>query len=107
MMQTRTGLQMGSMLSASIESQLHKVKKLVAAAEEEDDDEAKQEAIEKVQGLKDTLKKLKDRVVDEAETQSTKKSEQHESAQKITKWVKQIAQKVPVISKLEKKLGML
>lgn len=44
-------------------------------------------------------------MLDEAE--NSKQTKQKESANKITKWVKQIAQKVPVISKLEKKLGML
>ena len=71
----------------------------------EDGDEAKNEAVEKVNSLKETLQKLKDQVMDEAE--NSKQTKQKESANNITKWVKQIAQKVPVISKLEKKLGML
>lgn len=103
MTQTRSGLQLGNMLSASLEEQLQQTKKLVKEAEE--DEEAKNEAVEKVLALKDTLQKLKDQVLDEAE--NSKQSKQKESANKITNWVKQIAQKVPVISKLEKKLGML
>ena len=43
--------------------------------------------------------------MDEAEDKHLVK--QKESANRITQWVKQIAQKVPIISKLEKKLGML
>jgi hypothetical protein len=56
------------MLSAELESQVHKAKKLVAEAEADDDDEAKSEAVEKVMSLKETLKQLKDQVVDEAES---------------------------------------
>jgi hypothetical protein len=49
---------MGSMLSASLEAQVHQAKKLVKEAE--DDDDAKNEAVEKVVALKETLQKLKD-----------------------------------------------
>jgi hypothetical protein len=77
--------------------------------EAEDDDEARTEAVEKVNSLKETLKHLKDQVMDEAEdeVQVKHKKKQIETSNHITQWVKQIAQKVPVISKLEKKLGML
>ena len=95
------------MLSASLESQTEQAKRLVKEAE--DDDEARNEAVEKVQSLKETLKKLKDQVMDQAsEEEETKHhKKQKETSNHITQWVKQIAQKVPVISKLEKKLGML
>ena len=48
--------------------------------------------------------------MDEAEeevVETKHKKKQIETSNHITQWVKQIAQKVPVISKLEKKLGML
>ena len=53
------------MLSSSLESQTLQAKKLVKEAE--DDDEARTEAVEKVNSLKETLKHLKDQVMDEAE----------------------------------------
>lgn len=46
------------MLSQSIEHQTRKAQKL--AEEAEDDDDARSEAVEKVQSLKETLKQLKD-----------------------------------------------
>lgn len=58
MMQTRSGLQLGSMLSASLEEQLHETLKVMKDAE--DDEDAKNEAVEKVMSLKETLQKLKD-----------------------------------------------
>lgn len=61
--------------------------------------------------LKETLKKLKDQVIEEAEKSEENKKKDSafatEKADRISRWVKQIAAKIPVITKLEKKLGML
>ena len=56
--------------------------------------------------LKNTLQSLKDQVMNEASAQHARDQQRH-TTNKVTQWVKQIAQKVPQISKLEKKLGML
>ena len=64
--------------------------------------------------LKNTLSKLKDNVVKEAAaakaaaiSSSVSEETQGQNTKKITNWIKQIASKVPQITKLEKKLGML
>jgi hypothetical protein len=56
------------------------------------------------------LQALKDQVLGEANIKRHKKMKakiSHARAQKITSWVQQIAKKVPVITQLEKRLGML
>ena len=62
--------------------------------------------------LKQTLQGLKEQVLSEAGAKShhhlkKKQKLSHSKAQKITSWVSQIAKKVPVITQLEKRLGML
>ena len=77
------------MLSSSLESQTLQAKKLVKEAE--DDDEARTEAVEKVNSLKETLKHLKDQVMDEAEeevVETKHKKKQTETSNHITQWVK-------------------
>ena len=70
----------------------------------------KQEAKSKLISLKNTLQALKEQVLNESghkKEHHKKQKLNHMRAQKITSWVQQIAKKVPVITQLEKRLGML
>ena len=105
----------------SLEMQLQETQRLVSDIEnKESDDEgdsaispAKQEAKNKLMELKSTLQDLKEQVLSEA---GVKHSNHHARrkhrlpqtrARKVTSWVNQIARKIPVITQLEKRLGML
>jgi len=83
---------------------------MIESAKEDADGDSddKAAAKKKVSELKSTLKKLKDQVIKEAkDTESADSAKALEKGARITKWVKAIAKKIPVITKLEKKLGML
>ena len=63
-----------------------------------------------MEAMKETLNELKENVMREAKIEKLKKKTgvgSLQSTHRISSWVKQIAKKVPVITKLEKKLGML
>ena len=97
------------MLMAQLQSGTEEASSLVRDAMDTDDEADKKLAKKKITQLKQTLKKLKDKVVreaEEADESETEKSSQ-KRAQKISNWVKLITQKIPQITKLEKKLGML
>lgn len=102
-------MQTAPMLMAQLKSGMHEANSLAKEAIESEDEADKALAKKKVAQLKSTLKKLKDQVLKEAgQAKKSLNGEQSaKKAQKISNWVKQIAQKVPQITKLEKKLGML
>lgn len=95
------------MLMAQLNSGMEEITNLAQASKSDDAD--KKLAKRKVAQLKATLKQLKDQVIKEAgeAKKSMNGDTSSRKAQKISNWIHQIAKKVPQITKLEKKLGML
>ena len=104
------GAKTTSQMMVSLDLMLESAKEAAFDADS-GDLEDKEAAKKKVSELKDTLKKLKDQVIEEAEKSEENKAADSaassERVNRISRWVKQIAKKIPVITKLEKKLGML
>ena len=76
---------------------MHEANSMTKAAMESEDESDKKLAKKKVAQLKSTLAKLKDQVLKEAgQAKKSLNGEQSaKKAQRISNWVKQIAQKVP------------